>query len=370
MNIIDYVKTYGDDSFKERPFCTTDAFVFGCLAFVKFELINFVPSYKEPDKKSFLRDIPDEPIYKMTENEMYGPGTNELLTIIRSKKRYQDIALKYEFRVSDNLLKEQIYAITLEIPDAGHFVLFRGTDGTKIGWIENLSALINKVSASQLDAVEYLNIVHNLIGDTPFRIGGHSKGGALSLYASIYVDKNIQDLITNVYDFEGPGLPEKFFEKEEYKRIKDRVVSIVPRDSFIGEFFYTPKNPLVVSCYGHGSIQHDQFHWKTKGTDLYYIKKRNPKGRIIHRASKLWLKKGNKKDFEKLIKVFIIVTYDSTKDDFISLKITFKKAIGRFKEIKEEMNFFQRLHFYFFVLGLYRTYKNSEKYYKKKDKKK
>lgn len=368
-NIVDYVREYGDDSYSKRPFSPTDAFVFACIGFVKFEDRNIVPSFNEPDKKIYIHEIKEEDIDPICENEMYGEGTKALLRLMKEKNRYKDISLQYQFNVIDDVLTEQIYAITLNIPEVGYFIVFRGTDGTRIGWAENFRATINHTSAAQLDAIEYLNIVHNLIGEnTPFMVGGHSKGGTLTLYSSIFVEQKIQDLIINSYFFEGPGLPYKYYEKEQYKRIKDRILQFVPRDSFFGELFYTPKNPKVIFCEGHGPVQHDQFHWLVQGPDFYYIKERNPNTRVIHRASKMWLKEGKKKDFENLIKIILTISYVDGNEDYISVQLSLKKIFKRYKEIKKQLNFKERMRFFRFAFHMYRIYKNSDKYYKKKDK--
>ena len=43
------------------------------------------------------------------------------------------------------------------------------------------------------------------------RIGGHSKGGNLAMYAALQCEEEIQEKILTVYDNDGPGFPEGFF---------------------------------------------------------------------------------------------------------------------------------------------------------------
>ena len=368
MNIIDYVKNSGDETFLDRKLNEADAFVFASLAFARFEDKNIIPTFKEPDKKIYIHEIPDEFIDEICQSEAYGKDTASLIRAMKEKPRYKDISLQYQFSVIDEELTEQIYAITLNIPNVGYFISFRGTDGTTIGWSENFKVTINQVSAAQLDSIEYVNIVHGLIGDTPFMLGGHSKGGNLAFFASLFVDQKIQNLIVKTYFFEGQGLPFKFYEKEQYKRIADRIVNIVPRDSITGEFFYTPKHPLVVFSLGKGLQQHNQFNWQIKGNNFYFINERNPNARAFHRASKIWLKKGNKENFDRLIKLFTTITYIEGNENFISTSFTFSKFFSRFKKFRKELKFKERVSFYFFALRMYLIYRDSEKYYKKKDK--
>lgn len=86
---------------------------------------------------------------------------------------------------------------------------------------------------SQLDAVEYLeNVAKDY--DKKIRVGGHSKGGNLAVYAAAFCNEKIRNRIINVYNNDGPGFSEKVINSKEYKSILKKVHTYIPQTSIIG----------------------------------------------------------------------------------------------------------------------------------------
>ena len=83
------------------------------------------------------------------------------------------------------------------------------------------------VRLGQLKAVDYLN--HMVKEDwKKIRVGGHSKGGNLSVYASVKCDRNIQKRIVKVYSNDGPGFSEEMIQSKEYQRMLPKIKTILP----------------------------------------------------------------------------------------------------------------------------------------------
>ena len=104
------------------------------------------------------------------------------------------------------------------MPDDTIYVAYRGTDTSIVGWKEDLYMSFSDLIPSQIDAVSYLEYISKKI-KKPIRVGGHSKGGNLAVYAAAFCSKSIQDKIINVYNNDGPGFSEKVIKTEGYKNI-------------------------------------------------------------------------------------------------------------------------------------------------------
>ena len=76
----------------------------------------------------------------------------------------------------------QFCAMEILLDDGTSFVAYRGTDDTIVGWKEDFALVMGEVTA-QVAAVDYLNRVGGE-SERMLRVGGHSKGGNLAVYAS------------------------------------------------------------------------------------------------------------------------------------------------------------------------------------------
>ena len=94
--------------------------------------------------------------------------------------------------------QSQFSVVCVRLDDKSIYVSFSGTDNTIVGWRENFNMGYLSETPGQLKAVDYLN--HMVKEDwKKIRVGGHSKGGNLSVYASVKCDRNIQKRIVKVY---------------------------------------------------------------------------------------------------------------------------------------------------------------------------
>lgn len=103
------------------------------------------------------------------------------------------------------------------MPDNTIYVSYRGTDNTLIGWKEDFNMIFKSHIASQISAKEYLENIAKKYPNKKIRIGGHSKGGNLAVYASIFADSEVKKRIINVYNNDGPGFNEDIINTEDNK---------------------------------------------------------------------------------------------------------------------------------------------------------
>lgn len=79
--------------------------------------------------------------------------------------------------------EEQFAALTIDTGDGARFVSYRGTDSTLVGWKEDFNMSYQTPVPAQRSAAEYLSDALRRWGG-PLRLGGHSKGGNLAVYAA------------------------------------------------------------------------------------------------------------------------------------------------------------------------------------------
>lgn len=312
MNIIDYARVFGGRTFEEIPFGNADAAIFAALSYGSFE--GIAPEYTEKDRAVAIKDLTDAQIEKIGTPKTFGQENAEILRVMRESVRFGDVTVQFFMKVSDEGYLEQFCAMTFHIPFTGYYVCYRGTDSTNAGWEENFSVMYRKASAAQLDSIEYLHIVLGLIDDDTIMIGGHSKGGNLSFYAMLYSDEELAEHISRSYSFDGSGFYDKDFTKRPgYEEKLKRMVQLVPRDSFVGEFYHTPNNHRVIEAEGKGVMQHHLFRWVVGDDgDFVTIAKRSFVTRMYHRTLKKWAEKS--KDEDKQLFVSVLIKAFSGKD--------------------------------------------------------
>ena len=148
-------------------------------------------------------------------------------------ERFRDLQLSgYRLKISETRT-EQFSALTVRLPDGRHYVTFRGTDDTLVGWKENFQLTGMDAVPAQADALEYLQwAAETYPGELV--VGGHSKGANLSVYAASLAPEEIQDRITLVCNYDGPGFMEDFLDNPGYRRILPKIRTLMPENATVG----------------------------------------------------------------------------------------------------------------------------------------
>ena len=118
---------------------------------------------------------------------------------------------------------------------------------------------------AQRDAAEYLLWAASAYGG-PLRVGGHSKGGNLAVYAAAQADAAVQDRIGVIYNNDGPGFDAAFLVSPGYLRIRDKVLNLLPQFSIVGTLLEQDTNGVIVRSDRFGVAAHDGFNWAVRGT--------------------------------------------------------------------------------------------------------
>lgn len=189
----------------------------------------------------------------------------ELFPRLANSIRFGNVKLYNYINKIDPKKDKQFSAITMYLPDDTVYVSYRGTDNTLVGWKEDFNMSFSDYIESQIDAKDYLNSVSLNFKNKFLRVGGHSKGGNLAVFAAAFCDQKIQKKIINVYNNDGPGFSDKVINSEGYQKILDRVHTYIPQSSIIGRLLNHEEKTTILKSTEVGIMQHDLYSWQVLG---------------------------------------------------------------------------------------------------------
>lgn len=252
--ILDYIKWRGDLGFDERPFNDVDNLIFSELSYFNFdEICDSLRCQSVSLRDAYTRYSEHHSTYEYTGND-----PRPLIAACAESERFGSVEVTDIRRSTDNEKQMQFAACTFVLPDKSIYVAFRGTDNSIIGWREDFNFSYMKGAPAQLEAVNYINSViwkHNNV----IRVGGHSKGGNLAVYASAFCRRS--DKISVVYSNDGPGFNSSVISSPEILTVLDRIVSIIPESSIIGVLLNNVEAKTIVKSSAEGAQQHSPYTW-------------------------------------------------------------------------------------------------------------
>lgn len=267
MGTIDtYLKKYGKYTFLEEEFNEVDAMVLSLLSYVN--LLDIVSptkkekiTLKEASKLFHSRYTKKE----INKNILSVKNASHLFEKLAKTTRFQNLYLyHYHYEVTSDM---QFGAMCILLPTKEVYVSYEGTDSYVSGWKEDFMFSYLFPTSAQLQAIEYLNKITGFLGPKVY-VGGHSKGGNLALVASMFCKSSTRHKIIKVFNFDGPGLRKEQFESKEYKKISSKLVSYVPKFSFVGMLLNHADNYIVVDSKNIKFLQHDATSWVIEEKDF------------------------------------------------------------------------------------------------------
>lgn len=280
--MLDYIARYGETPMAELPFGAVDNLIFAELSYCDFSNA----AAQMPGRLSALRahlaggvKQPDD----------------ELLNRLSASARYGDVVAYHFVDHFDPVQMLQFAAVTLLLPDGTAYVSFRGTDSTLVGWKEDFNLAFATPVPAQLEAVRYLKQVADVLA-CPLRVGGHSKGGNLAVYAAAFVGEDVQERILNVFNNDGPGHDLATLESAGYRRIEKKLQTFIPKSSIIGMLLEHGDDYRIVDSDAHGLWQHNPYSWQLNGEDFVYLQHTTASSDRMNESIRQWL---NHMDVEK-----------------------------------------------------------------------
>lgn len=284
-NILDYLEWRGDLTMEQAPFNHIDALILSRLSYIPFDGIvlgrHFPPKSISKAAAVFFA-------LKDAAHEVYMPQDADLLLSLANNRRFQDMKLSgYENKL-DYESQMQFSAITIDIGDSTHFISYRGTDDTLVGWKENFNMSFMTPVPAQKEAVRYLEEAAETAPGN-IRAGGHSKGGNLAVYAASFCREDIQERIITVYNNDGPGFDSAVITSKGYLNVSNRIKTFIPQSSIVGMLLEHEEEYIIIYSTQVGLLQHDLYTWKVKRDDFIYLDTVTNDSKYIDKTLKDWL---------------------------------------------------------------------------------
>lgn len=290
--IFDYLDWRGDLPLSVDPFNEVDSLLLTELVYAHME------DYVKPEERLTLGEAAAR-YFAGTNNPDFVLGV-ETLRKSGVSVRFKDLVM-YQLETS---LDEQTQfgAMCLELSEDVTYVLFRGTDETITGWREDFAISYSETPGQRM-ATEYLDRV---ISDTSktWIVGGHSKGGNLAVYASMLLDKEKQACIREIYNFDGPGISEEYFDEEGFSRIRHKIKRYAPAYSIVGRLFEQDIPAVLVDNCASGIVQHDAKNWMVLNTHMVRTAEVPEDCRRLNVILKEWIDSADMEEREAFTKEF------------------------------------------------------------------
>jgi hypothetical protein len=329
FTIYDYLKYYKDYDINEVPWNNMDNVLLSVLVYIPIdsfrgmksfsEMCNIIMNFKVPNKSEYL-----------------APKIKSLIEIIINSKRYKNMKFINFENVIDN--NTQFGAMVCKI-GKHKIVVFKGTDRSIIGWIENFRAMYEYPTYTQSLAMKYLK---NNIGlfDKDVYVIGHSKGGSMAMAAVMELKPFKFKKIGKVINFDGPGFMTKEFNSYKYERMSKKLINILPEGSFVGVLLNN-KDYNFIQTTTKGISVHYPIFWKSFGTDFVSGTCSNISQELHNRsinAAETLDQESVREYFETAFSIF-----DKKKTDFVGFNIfdiiaLFRKIRTLDKSISKYMN--------------------------------
>jgi hypothetical protein len=292
-NIIDYVEEIGKFDLLEAPFNSVDSLILSQLSYVRLDGLIPGVSAQEPVCITELLDIPnfEDMFWDVRDSE----SNRKLFIATATSRRFCNTRLNYYVNNINNDIGKQFSAVTFFLDEGIAYMAIRGTDSTIVGWKEDFNMAFMCPVPAQEEGVWYINEVAQLFPGE-FIVGGHSKGGNIAVYSSIKCNCEVQDRISAVYSFDGPGFPKDIFSCPEYIRVKKRIHKYLPQSSVIGMIMEHQESYSVVESNQFWIFQHAPLSWMVEDDNFKYIYEIKATSAYMNKTLNNWI---NSVDMEK-----------------------------------------------------------------------
>ena len=297
--MFDYIQWRGDLTFTQDPPNAVDALIFSCLSYIHYGgLVEL-----QPEKPVLLRDAAE---YFFTQ-----PEPETLVRVEKDMDLLQKAALSTRFGHTklvyyrDTLIPEQetqFAAVTFLLDDGSAFLAFRGTDYSLVGWKEDFNMSFRQTVPAQLLAQQYVREVAAEYS-LPLRLGGHSKGGNLAVFAAARSSPMVQMQILEIYNNDGPGFTEYMMGDPGYLSVVPRIRTHIPESSVIGMLLEHEEDYVVVKSRTVSLLQHDPYSWEIMGRDFVTVEQTTENSQFVDATIKAWLAEMTDQERSRLVDV-------------------------------------------------------------------
>ena len=313
-SMIDYLDWRGDIPFSVDPFNEVDGLILSQLAYLALDgiippvfsvrvLLRHAHARYEADRKAGI------------ERHVTFQQDLTLFAKLAESRRFSGTQLTGYRSAADSEAELQFSAMTCILEDGTGLVVYRGTDGTVIGWKEDFNLSFMPQTGAQLEALRYLN---ENAGRFPqfVRVSGHSKGGNLAMYASAFCKPELRSRITQVLSYDGPGFREEIVETPEYRSIVPRIRSFIPESAVIGMLLNNDIDHTIIRSSVNGIMQHFAYNWDVQRNAFVTVSKLNKNSEMLNSVITNWLTRLNDEERRDLVDTVFGIFGASEKETF------------------------------------------------------
>ena len=317
-NIMNYIDYYGEYTFDDKKFNELDNIIFSILSYIDYTKVLDDTS----KTRKTIKEVSDElfSVYTKTEldnNILSVRSAHKLLKKMAKSNRYKNLYMYAFTRKDDNIT--QFSAVSIEINKHLVYVSYEGTDHQVSGWEEDCKMAYNFPVEAHILAKKYID-KHYTFRNVKIITGGHSKGGNLAMVASMYANYFAKKKIIKIYSNDGQGLRKAQIDSKYYKKIKNKLIHIIPNYSIVGLLLRHEKNYIVVKSNKIGFAAHDAMSWQVS-YDHFVKDKLSRSSKVFEEGFESWL---DKYDDEKR-KLFVKSFFDLLRQNNITTLLQFKK---------------------------------------------
>ena len=300
-NVFDYLDWRGDVPFRIDPFNEADNLVLSVLAYTKFDDILNGEGFQ---RGMGIRELSDAYLSVHPDDETGEKGgfshlAAQLLKKLAVSERFSSLVLSDYTNLVSKDQSEQMSAVTCQVGDGTIYVSFRGTDNSLIGWKEDFLLAYTSQTSGQKHAAEYLSKV-GLCSNLPLRVGGHSKGGNLAVYAAAFCAEEVRSKIVEVYSNDGPGFLQEVVDTPEYAAVCPKVRGFIPEEALFGILLENTFPQKIVHSSRKGIMQHDAFSWEIRRNRFEEASEISDGSRYFDKTITAWINEltpENRKEF-------------------------------------------------------------------------
>ena len=318
MNLFDYLTWRSDVPLSVSPFNPVDSLILSELAYTDFEGVLPFDGAAVPLSEACEAYFSVHSREEVKARPGYTAPAPFLMDFLLRGARFRETALCFFESLTDYDDPTQFAALTCLLPDGTAFVSFRGTDGTVLGWKEDLILSYRSRTKGQLLAAEYLDRAAAAT-DRPLLIGGHSKGGNLAIYAAAFCSPETQNRIRQVYSNDGPGFRDELRGEASYLAVMPKCLSIIPDTSVIGLLLTNDCPRIVVESSAAGMVQHDGFTWQT-GPTGFLPAELSRRGEYAEKTISAWVSRQDDETLRSMVDSLFQVLEAPGADSFHVLK--------------------------------------------------
>ena len=314
-NVFDYLKWRGDLTFSQDPPNAVDALIFSGLAYIRYgasvEAEPQVPVALNAAAAEFFC-LGDYETRSRVQKDL------DLLHAAAATVRFGNAQL---CMYRDTLIPEQetqFAAMTFLLDDGSMFLSFRGTDNSLVGWKEDFNMTFQQTIPAQRLALQYARDVAQE-HYRPIRLGGHSKGGNLAVFAAARSSPLIQKRILEVFNNDGPGFTQYLMGDPGYVAMVPRIRTYVPQSSVIGMLLEHEEPYTVIRSKSVGLLQHDLYTWDVLGKAFLPVEEITEGSQFVDVTIKTWFAAMTNQEREQLVDVMFALLGSGGADNIYEL---------------------------------------------------